>query len=59
MHVRRMVVQPGGAAATAANVVEHATLFRFGFAADLVGIACLLRIGVKKGVRGGLVPVTA
>ncbi|WP_158847703.1 DUF4386 domain-containing protein [Saccharothrix deserti] len=46
MYVRATIVQPGDAAATADNVVAHATLFRLGFVGDLVGIACLLFVAM-------------
>ncbi|MBT8224124.1 MAG: DUF4386 domain-containing protein [Dactylosporangium sp.] len=37
---------PGDAAATAANVADHATLFRLGFVADLVQAMCMLLTGM-------------
>ncbi|WP_447006758.1 DUF4386 domain-containing protein [Saccharothrix isguenensis] len=46
MYVRARVVRRGDAAGTAANVVQHATLFRLGFVANLVGIACLLFVAM-------------
>ncbi|ONI89806.1 hypothetical protein ALI22I_14465 [Saccharothrix sp. ALI-22-I] len=46
MYVRATIVERGDAAATADNVVAHATLFRLGFVADLVGIACLLFVAM-------------
>ena len=44
--VRSSVRVPGDAAATAANIVQHATLFREGFAADLVDFTCFLGVGL-------------
>ncbi len=44
--VRSSVRVPGDAAATAANIVQHATLFRAGFAADLIDFACFLGVGL-------------
>src|SRR5262252_4303088 len=44
--VRSSVRVPGDAAATAANIVQHATLFRVGFAADLVDFTCFLGVGL-------------
>lgn len=44
--VRSSVRVPGDGAATAANIVQHATLFRIGFAADLIDFACFLGVGL-------------
>lgn len=45
-YVRLSVRVPGDAAATAANVAEHASLFRLGFVTDLVDFACFLAVGL-------------
>lgn len=45
-YVRSSVRVPGDAAATAAAIVQHATLFRAGFAADLVDFTCFLGVGL-------------
>ncbi len=45
-YVRLSVRVRGDAAATAANVAEHASLFRLGFVADLVDFACFLAVGL-------------
>ena len=37
---RSNVIERGNAAATADNIVAHATLFRIGFVSDLIGLAC-------------------
>lgn len=44
--VRLSVKVPGDAAATAANIVQHATLFRIAFATDLVDFTCFLGVGL-------------
>jgi hypothetical protein len=46
LYVRSSVTVPGDAAATAADVVAHATLFRLGFVADLIGFTCFLLVGL-------------
>jgi hypothetical protein len=46
LYVRASMIVPGNAAATAAHVVAHATLFRLGFITDLVGFTCFLLVGV-------------
>lgn len=45
-YVRSGVRVPGDAAATAAAIAQHATLFRIGFAADLVDFTCFLGVGL-------------
>lgn len=45
-YVRSSVRVPGDAAATAAAIVQHGTLFRVGFAADLVDFTCFLAVGL-------------
>ena len=45
-YVRSVVRVPGDAAATAAAIAQHATLFRIGFAADLVDFTCFLGVGL-------------
>ena len=45
-YVRLSVRVRGDAAATAANVAEHASLFRLGFVIDLVDFACFLAVGL-------------
>ena len=45
-YVRSSVRVPGDAAATAAAIAQHATLFRVGFAADLVDFTCFLGVGL-------------
>jgi hypothetical protein len=44
--VRGSVKVAGDAAATAANIAQHATLFRAGLVADLVDFACFLGVGL-------------
>jgi hypothetical protein len=44
--VRSRLVVSGNAAATAANVVAHEPLFRWAFAADLIGVACYIAVTV-------------
>ena len=44
--VRSGIRVPGDAAATAANVVERASLMRLAFAADLVNITCFLLVAL-------------
>jgi hypothetical protein len=44
--VRSSVRVPGDGAATTANIVQHATLYRLGFGADLVDFACFLVVGI-------------
>jgi hypothetical protein len=44
--VRSSVRVPGDAAATAAGIAQHATLFRAGFAADLIDFTCFLGVGL-------------
>lgn len=46
LYVRTGALVPGDAAATAANIAESAALFRAGFAADLLNIACFLLVGL-------------
>jgi hypothetical protein len=46
LSVRSSVKVPGDAAATAANVVENATLMRLAFSADLVNITCFLLVAL-------------
>lgn len=46
LFVRSSVKVPGDAAATAANIVQHATLFRIGFVTDLVDFTCFLGVGL-------------
>ncbi|MDQ7903970.1 DUF4386 family protein [Phytohabitans sp. ZYX-F-186] len=46
LYVRSGALVPGDAAATAANIAESATLFRAGFATDLVNITCVLLVGL-------------
>jgi len=46
LYVRASVKVPDNAAATAANIVAHATLFRVGFITDLVGFTCFLGVGL-------------
>ncbi|WP_018352607.1 DUF4386 domain-containing protein [Longispora albida] len=43
--VRGTIHVPGDAAATARNVAEHATLLRFGFAADLTQATLMIFVG--------------
>lgn len=45
-YVRSSVRVPGDAAATAAGIAQHATLFRAGFAADLIDFTCFLGVGL-------------
>jgi len=44
--VRSSVRVAGDAAATAANIVQHATLYRIGFATDLLDFTCFLGVGL-------------
>jgi hypothetical protein len=44
--VRASVHVPGGAAATAGNIVDHAELFRFGLAADIAMATTFVVVGV-------------
>jgi hypothetical protein len=46
LYVRSSVKVPGDAAATAANIAQHATLFRVGFITDLVDFTCFLGVGL-------------
>lgn len=46
LYVRSSARVPGDAGATAANILEHATLFRVGFVADLLAITCFLLVGL-------------
>ena len=46
LYARSSVYVPGDAAATAANIVEHSALFRYGFMADLVMATCFLLLGL-------------
>ncbi len=46
LFVRSSVRVPHDAAATAANIVAHSTLFRVGFVTDLVDFACFLGVGL-------------
>lgn len=46
LYVRSNVTVDGDAAATAANIVEHSTLMRFGFLADLVNITFFLLVAL-------------
>jgi Domain of unknown function (DUF4386) len=46
LFVRMSVKVPGNAAATAANIVAHQTLFRLGFVMDLVDVTCFLGVGL-------------
>lgn len=46
LYVRSGVKVPGDAAATAANVVENATLMRMAFAAEMVNITCFLLVAL-------------
>jgi hypothetical protein len=46
LYVRSTVSVPGDARATAANVVEHATLMRIGLIADLVNITLFLLVAL-------------
>ncbi|MBB5868663.1 uncharacterized membrane protein YhaH (DUF805 family) [Allocatelliglobosispora scoriae] len=65
LFARSNVVEPGNAAATADNIVAHATLFRIGFVSDLIGVACfpivamllhrLLRHVSREGARAMLI----
>ena len=45
-YVRSSVTVAGNAQATAARIVEHASLFRFGIATDLVDFASFLGVGL-------------
>ena len=45
-YVRLSVRVPGDAVATAANVAQHASLFRLGFVTDLVDFTCFLAVGL-------------
>jgi len=45
LFVRSKVSVPGDAAATAANIVQNAALFRVGFITDLVAFVCFLAVG--------------
>ena len=45
-YVRSSVRVAGNADATAANVVQHATLFRVGIATDLIDFVCFLGVGL-------------
>jgi hypothetical protein len=42
--VRGRLVVSGDAAATATNILAHERLFRLGFAADLIGVACYIAV---------------
>ncbi len=44
--VRSSVTVPGDAQATAARIVDHATLFRIGIATDLIDFSCFLVVGL-------------
>ena len=46
LYVRDGIVEPGNAAATAANIVESERLFRVGALTDLVGITAFLVLGL-------------
>lgn len=46
LYVRPHVTVPGDAAATADNIRADATLFRLGFAVDLLGITCFLLVAM-------------
>lgn len=46
LYVRGTIVERGDAAATAANVLRHETLFRIGFVSDLIGIASFLLVAL-------------
>jgi len=46
LFVRTNVRVPGDAAATAANIVGHATLFRAGFVTDLLDFTCFLGVAL-------------
>ena len=46
LYARGSVTVPGDAAATAANIVQHAALFKAGFVADLVDFAAFLGVGL-------------
>jgi len=45
-YVRTTVTVPGDAQATAASIVQHATLFRIGVVTDLVDFTCFLGVGL-------------
>lgn len=68
MYARATVHVPGDATATAANIVEHSTLFRLGFVADLVTATSFMLLGmalfqlfkaVNREVAGALVVFVA
>ncbi|MEV8638190.1 DUF4386 domain-containing protein [Streptosporangium sp. NPDC051023] len=46
MYVRATIRVPGDAAATAGNIVAHASLFRLGFVADLVTATCSVLVAM-------------
>ncbi|MEA1903122.1 MAG: DUF4386 domain-containing protein [Actinomycetota bacterium] len=46
LFVRPSVIEPGDAAATAANISSSSTLFRMGFIADLVSITLFLLVAI-------------
>ena len=46
LYARASVTVPGDAAATAANIAQHATVFRAGYVADLVDFTCFLGVGL-------------
>ena len=46
LYARKSVTVPGDAAATAASIAQHATLFRAGLVADLVDFTCFLGVGL-------------
>lgn len=46
LYARGSLTVPADAAATAANIASHATLFRAGFVADLLDFTCFLGVGL-------------
>src|SRR5215467_1119445 len=46
LYVRSTLRVPGDAAATAANIAQHASLFRVGFLTDLLDFTCFLGVGL-------------